>query len=208
MLNGVDLRIAPGQQVALVGLSGSGKSTMIQLLLRFYDASAGRITFNEHDITHVSLRWLRRMMGVVGQEPPLFSVSLRRNIAYADDTLSDEAVQAAAGLACATVRLQHRSCSFGSRCELTWQRAICFLQSFIEAMPERYDTLVGPKGVQLSGGASRCWRAGLRWSHDMCDSHPATAGQKQRVAIARAVIRNPPLLILDEVRSVVCALCS
>ncbi len=104
VLNGIDLRIAPGQQVALVGLSGSGKSTIIQLLLRFYDAQAGRITFNDHDITGVSLRWLRQMMGVVGQEPPLFSVSLRQNIAYADDSLSDEAVSAAAGLACATVR--------------------------------------------------------------------------------------------------------
>jgi ABC-type multidrug transport system fused ATPase/permease subunit len=109
VLAGVDLRIAPGQQVALVGLSGSGKSTMIQLLLRFYDASAGRITFNQHDITAVNLRWLRRMMGVVGQEPPLFSVSLRENIAYADDAFSDDAVADAAALACATVRLLLRA---------------------------------------------------------------------------------------------------
>lgn len=146
VLNGVDLRIAPGQQVAVCGLSGSGKSTLIQLLLRFYDANAGRITLNEHDITQVSVRWLRKMMSVVGQEPPLFSVSLRQNIAYADDNYSDAAVEAAASLACAT--------------------------SFIDAMPEKYATLVGPKGVQLSGG------------------------QKQRIAIARAIIRNPPLLIL------------
>jgi ABC-type multidrug transport system fused ATPase/permease subunit len=130
VLNGVDLRVAPGQQVALVGLSGSGKSTIIQLLLRFYDARSGRVTFNGHDVTAVNLRWLRRMMGVVGQEPPLFSVSLRQNIAYADASLTDEDVAAAAGLACAT--------------------------SFIEAMPDKYDTLVGPKGVQLSGGA---WRS-------------------------------------------------
>jgi len=82
----------------------------------------------------------------VGQEPPLFSVSLRQNIAYSDDSFSDAAVEAAASLACAT--------------------------PFIEAMPDRYETLVGPKGVQLSGG------------------------QKQRIAIARAIIRNPPLLIL------------
>jgi len=146
VLNGVDLRIAPGQQVAVCGLSGSGKSTLIQLLLRFYDANAGRITLNEHDITQVSVRWLRKMMSVVGQEPPLFSVSLRQNIAYSDDSFSDAAVEAAASLACAT--------------------------PFIEAMPDRYETLVGPKGVQLSGG------------------------QKQRIAIARAIIRNPPLLIL------------
>ena len=127
-------------------MSGSGKSTLIQLLLRFYDANAGRITLNEHDITQVSVRWLRKMMSVVGQEPPLFSVSLRQNIAYADDDYSDAAVEAAASLACAT--------------------------SFIDAMPDKYATLVGPKGVQLSGG------------------------QKQRIAIARAIIRNPPLLIL------------
>jgi len=146
VLNGVNLRVAPGQQVAVCGLSGSGKSTLIQLLLRFYDADAGRITLNEHDITQVSVRWLRKMMSVVGQEPPLFSVSLRQNIAYADDEYSDADVEAASSLACAT--------------------------SFIEAMPDKYETLVGPKGIQLSGG------------------------QKQRVAIARAIIRNPPLLIL------------
>jgi ABC-type multidrug transport system fused ATPase/permease subunit len=130
VLNGVDLRVAPGQQVALVGLSGSGKSTIIQLLLRFYDARSGRITFNGHDVTAVNLRWLRRMMGVVGQEPPLFSVNLRQNIAYADASLTDADVAAAAGLACAT--------------------------EFIEAMPDKYDTLVGPKGVQLSGGTLLC----------------------------------------------------
>ena len=146
VLNGVNLRVAPGQQVAVCGLSGSGKSTLIQLLLRFYDADAGRVTLNEHDITQVSVRWLRKMMSVVGQEPPLFSVSLRQNVAYADDGYSDADVEAAASLACAT--------------------------SFIEAMPDKYATLVGPKGIQLSGG------------------------QKQRIAIARAIIRNPPLLIL------------
>ena len=146
VLNGVNLRVAPGQQVAVCGLSGSGKSTLIQLLLRFYDADAGRITLNEHDITQVSVRWLRKMMSVVGQEPPLFSVSLRQNIAYADDSFSDADIEAASSLACAT--------------------------SFIEAMPDKYETLVGPKGIQLSGG------------------------QKQRIAIARAIIRNPPLLIL------------
>ena len=146
VLNGVNLRVAPGQQVAVCGLSGSGKSTLIQLLLRFYDADAGRITLNEHDITQVSVRWLRKMMSVVGQEPPLFSVSLRQNIAYADDSFSDADIQAASSLACAT--------------------------PFIEAMPDKYETLVGPKGIQLSGG------------------------QKQRIAIARAIIRNPPLLIL------------
>jgi ABC-type multidrug transport system fused ATPase/permease subunit len=123
VLNGIDLRIAPGQQVALVGLSGSGKSTIIQLLLRFYDAQAGRITFNDHDITGVSLRWLRQMMGVVGQEPPLFSVSLRQNIAYADDSLSDEAVSAAAGLACATVRAFAAVLRF-TLADAAWLRAV------------------------------------------------------------------------------------
>jgi len=151
VLDGVSLKVDPGQQVALVGLSGSGKSTVLQLLMAFYQPTGGAITLNGHNTAGLNPKWLRAMMGVVGQEPPLFSISLRRNIAYADDSLSDDAVRAAAAQACAT--------------------------DFIHAMPDGYETLVGPKGVQLSGG------------------------QKQRIAIARAVIRNPPLLVLDEATS-------
>jgi len=151
VLNGISLHIDPGRQVALVGLSGSGKSTTIQLLLRFYDPDSGRILFNGHDIAKVSTRWLRSMISVVGQEPPLFSVSIRDNIAFASDAFSDAQVEQAAALACAT--------------------------TFIEAMPEGYQTMVGPKGVALSGS------------------------QKQRIAIARAIIRRPPLLLLDEATS-------
>jgi len=126
VLNGVSFSLLPGTQVALVGSSGSGKSTIVQLLLRYYDADGGRILFNGHDVAACSARWARSMMAVVGQEPPLFSVSLRANIAYASDAFSDQQVQTAAQLACAA--------------------------AFIDAMPEGYATLVGPKGVQLSGG--------------------------------------------------------
>ena len=146
----VSFNVPPGARLALVGGSGSGKSTCISLLLRFYRPSAGTITVNGHDIGAASARWVRSLTAVVGQEPPLFNGSIRDNIAYAC-ACTDEEVVAAAQLACAT--------------------------SFVSALPEGYNTLVGPKGVQLSGG------------------------QKQRVAIARAMARNPRLLLLDEATS-------
>jgi len=126
VLDGVSFRLQPGQQVALVGTSGSGKSTIVQLLLRFYDPEAGRILFNGHDTAACSARWLRSMVAVVSQEPALFAVSIRDNVAYASADYSDAQVVAAADAACAS--------------------------GFICLLPAEYDTKVGPKGVQLSGG--------------------------------------------------------
>ena len=126
VLDNVSFSVPPGVHLALVGGSGSGKSTCVALLLRFYRPTDGAITLNGHDIGTASARWVRSLIAVVGQEPPLFNGSIRENIAYGCDACSDEEVNHAARLACAT--------------------------GFISALPEGLNTVVGPKGVQLSGG--------------------------------------------------------
>ena len=126
VLTTVDLRLAPGETVALVGPSGGGKSTIAALLSRFYDPSAGRITLDGHDLRDLDADWLRRQIGVVAQEPVLFATSIRENILYGRPEAPPEAVRAAARAANA--------------------------HGFISALPEGYETEVGERGVRLSGG--------------------------------------------------------
>ncbi|XP_050237873.1 ABC transporter B family member 4-like [Mercurialis annua] len=123
----LSLTIRSGRVVALVGESGSGKSTVIALLQRFYDADSGHITLDGVQIQNLNLKWLRRQMGLVSQEPALFNDSIRANIAYGKEGNATEAeIIAAAQLANA--------------------------HSFISSLQEGYDTMVGERGTQLSGG--------------------------------------------------------
>ena len=126
VLDGLDLRIAAGEVVALVGTSGSGKSTITALLPRFYDVAEGRVTVDGIDVRDVTLESLRCQVGVVFEDAFLFSDSIRANIAYGRPDSSDAEVAAAAAAAGAT--------------------------RFIDALPEGYDTVVGERGVSLSGG--------------------------------------------------------
>ncbi|KAL2084174.1 hypothetical protein ACEWY4_019692 [Coilia grayii] len=153
VLKGMRLRARKGQTVALVGSSGCGKSTIIQLLERFYDPSHGTVRLDDMNVRGLNIHWLRAQMGIVSQEPVLFHCSLAENIAYGDNsrTVTLEEIQRAAEAA--------------------------NVHSFIDSLPQKYQTLAGDKGTQLSGG------------------------QKQRIAIARAIIRNPKLLLLDEATS-------
>jgi len=125
-VEGVSLSIAPGTTVALVGQTGSGKSTLVKLLLRFYPAGSGCISIDGHSIDTLSLTSLRSAIGLVSQDVFLFEGSVRDNIAYADPQASDERIHAAAVAAEA--------------------------DGFIRALPEGYDTSVGERGVKLSGG--------------------------------------------------------
>jgi ATP-binding cassette subfamily B protein len=125
-LDGIDLRIRPGEVVAFVGRSGAGKSTILNLLLRFYDPSEGRITIDRRDLRDLDPAWLRRQVGVVLQDPVLFSGSVADNIRYGRADASDQEVAAAAELACA--------------------------RDFVERLPHGFQTAIGDRGVQLSGG--------------------------------------------------------
>ncbi|CAL4889521.1 unnamed protein product [Urochloa decumbens] len=121
-----NLRVPAGRTVALVGSSGSGKSTVIALLQRFYDPSAGQVTLDGVDIRRLRLKWLRAQMGLVSQEPALFATSIRENILFGKEDATEEEVVTAAKAANA--------------------------HSFISQLPQGYDTQVGEHGVQMSGG--------------------------------------------------------
>ncbi len=126
VLRGVSFAIEPGQTVAILGTTGSGKSTLMNLLPRFYDVTGGTVTVDGHDVRHVTLASLRGQIGIVLQETLLFSGSVRANIAYGKPTATEEEIEAAARAAQA--------------------------DGFIRALPQGYETIVGERGVGLSGG--------------------------------------------------------
>ncbi|CAL1272518.1 unnamed protein product [Larinioides sclopetarius] len=126
VLRGVTLDIQPGETVALVGPSGCGKSTIIQLILRFYDTESGEVKLDGYNVKDLNVGWLRDHIGLVGQEPVLFSTTIAENIKYGKQDATQEEIEKAAKIA--------------------------NVHSFIDTLPKKYDTLVGERGTQLSGG--------------------------------------------------------
>jgi len=151
VLEQIDLDIAPGTVVALVGPTGVGKTTLVNLIPRFYDVREGSITLDGHDIRDLTLKSLRQQISIVLQDVFLFHGTVRENILFGRrDATEEEMIQAA---------------------------KIANAHEFITQLPDGYDTVIGERGVKLSGG------------------------QRQRIAIARAVLKDAPILILDEATS-------
>ena len=153
VIKNLTLNIPAGQTIAIVGATGSGKSTLVKLLLRLYEVRSGSITLDDRNIKDIVLWDLRRAIGLVSQDVFLFHGTVRENISYGSPDATFSQIESAAKIA----------------------EAI----EFIRQLPQGYDTIVGERGQKLSGG------------------------QKQRIGIARAILKDPPILVLDEATSAV-----
>ncbi len=151
ILKDINLRIEPGTKLAIVGTSGGGKTTMVNLIPRFFDVKEGKISVDGHDVRDVTQKSLRNQISIVSQEVVLFNESVRNNICYGMDGLTENDINRALVAA--------------------------YASDFVQSMPEGLETIIGERGTMLSGG------------------------QRQRLSITRAILKDSPVLILDEATS-------
>ena len=151
VLKNIHLTVEPGEILALVGMSGGGKTSLVNLIPRFYDVTAGAVRIDDVDVRHASVSSLRKQIAIVTQEPILFNDTIKNNIAYGNKYASDDAIIEAAKSA--------------------------YAHEFVQGFPKKFDTEIGELGARLSGG------------------------EKQRICIARALLKDAPILILDEATS-------
>jgi subfamily B ATP-binding cassette protein MsbA len=151
VLKNIDFEVKNSEIVALVGMSGGGKTTLANLIPRFYDVTEGAVLIDGHDIRDVTIKSLRNQIGIVTQDPILFNDTIRNNIAYGNLNASESEIFAAAEAA--------------------------YAYDFIQSFPDKFETVVGERGMRLSGG------------------------ERQRICIARALLKSAPILILDEATS-------
>ena len=151
VLKDIDLDITPGSKLAIVGTSGGGKTTLVNLIPRFYDVSEGKITIDGYDVRGITQKSLRKQISIVSQEVVLFNDTIGNNICYGMNDVSESDLEEALRAA--------------------------YALDFVKSLPEGYDTVIGERGARLSGG------------------------QRQRISIARALLKNSPILILDEATS-------
>ena len=151
VLKDINLDIAPGTKLAIVGTSGGGKTTLVNLIPRFYDATEGSITIDGHDLREVTQKSLRKQISIVSQEVVLFNDTIGSNICYGMGEVTESEMEKALSTA--------------------------YALDFVKSLPDGYNTVIGERGARLSGG------------------------QRQRISIARALLKNSPILILDEATS-------
>jgi subfamily B ATP-binding cassette protein MsbA len=148
VLKNINLTVNPGEIIALVGMSGGGKTSLVNLIPRFFDVTQGVIRIDGVDLRDMSIESLRKQVAIVTQEPILFNDTIRRNITYGQPDATDQEIEEAAKAA--------------------------YIYNFVQGLPKGLDTIIGELGSRLSGG------------------------EKQRMCIARALLKNAPILILDE----------
>lgn len=163
VLRGVSFRAAPGETIGIAGPTGSGKTTLVKLLLRLYDVTGGAIRIDGLDVRDVALTDLRRRIAVVSQDVYLFHGTIRENIAY--------------GLRSPTFARTDSPDAPPTQQEIEHAARLAHFHDFVASLPQGYDTIVGERGIKLSGG------------------------QRQRLSIARAILKDAPILVLDEATS-------